>query len=369
MTGPARLLLTADAVGGVWIYALELAGALARRQVAVDLAVLGPAPAPEQRDAALRLPGVTLHETGLPLDWTASAPAILSDTSIALAALARACRADLVQVHSLALVGPAPWAMPVLAVAHSCVGTWWAAMRDRPAPDDFRWRMEAVRAGLEAADAIIAPTRAFAEMTRRVYGTQRRIDVVHNARSPAGPAGDPAEGFGILAAGRLWDEAKNIALLDRAAGSLGEIPVFAAGPLTGPNGAGIGLAAITPLGTLDSGAMAGAMASVRIFASPARYEPFGLAVLEAAQAGLPLVLADIPTFRELWDGAALFVAPDDARAWAETLGHLHARPADCSTWGGKAASRAARYSIAAFETAMMRQFRRLVAAPARASAA
>ena len=40
----------------------------------------------------------------------------------------------------------------------------------------------------------------------------------------------------------------------------------------------------------------------------ALYEPFGLAVLEAAQAGCALVLSDIPTFRELWDGAALFVA-------------------------------------------------------------
>jgi hypothetical protein len=38
-------------------------------------------------------------------------------------------------------------------------------------------------------------------------------------------------------------------------------------------------------------------------------EPFGLAVLEAAQAGCPLVLSDLPGFRELWDGAALFRRP------------------------------------------------------------
>ena len=33
-------------------------------------------------------------------------------------------------------------------------------------------------------------------------------------------------------------------------------------------------------------------------------------MLEAAQAGCALVLGDIPTLRELWDGAAIFVSPD-----------------------------------------------------------
>ena len=56
------------------------------------------------------------------------------------------------------------------------------------------------------------------------------------------------------------------------------------------------------------------MARTAVFVSPALYEPFGLAVLEAAQAGCALVLSDIPTFRELWDGVALFVAPVIARA-------------------------------------------------------
>ena len=51
-----------------------------------------------------------------------------------------------------------------------------------------------------------------------------------------------------------------------------------------------------------------------IYALPARYEPFRLEVLEAAAPGCALVLGDIASLRELWDGAALFVAPDDDRA-------------------------------------------------------
>ena len=56
-----------------------------------------------------------------------------------------------------------------------------------------------------------------------------------------------------------------------------------------------------------------------IFVSVSRYEPFGLAVLEAAHAGCALVLSDIPTFRELWQGAASFVIA--AGSAAATEGH------------------------------------------------
>jgi glycosyltransferase involved in cell wall biosynthesis len=43
---------------------------------------------------------------------------------------------------------------------------------------------------------------------------------------------------------------------------------------------------------------------------PARYEPFGLSVLEAALAGCALVLGDIPSLREVWTDAAFFVPPN-----------------------------------------------------------
>ncbi|WP_243688744.1 glycosyltransferase [Geotalea toluenoxydans] len=55
---------------------------------------------------------------------------------------------------------------------------------------------------------------------------------------------------------------------------------------------------------------------------PARYEPFGLTVLEAALSGCALVLGDIPSLRELWEGAAVFVPPDDANALADVLQSL-----------------------------------------------
>jgi glycogen synthase len=76
------------------------------------------------------------------------------------------------------------------------------------------------------------------------------------------------------------------------------------------------------LGQLSPDAVAARLRRASIYAFPARYEPFGLSVLEAALAGCALVLGDLPTLRELWDGAAVFVPsdqPEDLRLALEGL--------------------------------------------------
>jgi len=62
--------------------------------------------------------------------------------------------------------------------------------------------------------------------------------------------------------------------------------------------------------------------SAAIFALPARYEPFGLSALEAGLAGCALVLGDIPSLREVWGDAAVFVPPDQPDALAQVLQRL-----------------------------------------------
>ena len=102
-----------------------------------------------------------------------------------------------------------------------------------------------------------------------------------------------------------------------------------------------------------------------VFVSPALYEPFGLAVLEAAQAGCALVLADIPTFRELWDGAALFVPPSDDRAIAATLSTITADTALRTRMAAAAERRAADYTIGKSADALAALMRWLLTEPQR----
>jgi glycosyltransferase involved in cell wall biosynthesis len=65
-----------------------------------------------------------------------------------------------------------------------------------------------------------------------------------------------------------------------------------------------------------------AFARAAVFAAPARYEPFGLGPLEAARARCALVLGDIPSLREVWGDAALFVDPSDDDALAAAIRRL-----------------------------------------------
>lgn len=342
-----RILLTGDAQGGVWRYNLELAHGLLERGVGAVLALMGPPASPAQR-AEARAIGLELIETGLPLDWTAAEPDALRAAGAALAGLAGRLRVDRVHLHAPALAAEVAWAVPVVVVAHSDVGTWWQAVHGGRIPADLAWHATATALGLAEADAVIAPSRAFADMLERLYRPERPIRVIHDGLASR-PQPPRPRVSGVLIAGRLWDSGKNVELLDRVAPKLG-VPVVAAGPLDGPHGESAAFAALHCLGTLAHDDIVEQMAGCTVFASAARYEPFGLAVLEAAQAGLALALSDIPTHRELWDGAALFFHPEDAGGAGDALRRLLAAPEPYAT---RAAERAARYSAEAMVKATL----------------
>jgi glycosyltransferase involved in cell wall biosynthesis len=236
----------------------------------------------------------------------------------AISALAVRRHADLIQINQPALAAlPGPSGIPRIVVAHSCVETWWRALREGPAPAAFAWQTDLVGRGLRGADAVVCPSHAFSAAVAAAYGLPRPPAVVLNGRSALASASGALHDF-ALTCGRLWDEAKNVATLDRAAALLG-VPFKAAGPLAGPHGERVELHHLHALGRVEPQTLAGCLGARPVFVSAARYEPFGLAVLEAAQAGCPLVLSDIPTHRELWDGAASFVDPLDATAFARAI--------------------------------------------------
>jgi glycosyltransferase involved in cell wall biosynthesis len=314
-----RILLTTDAVGGIWRYSIELARGLADRRVKVVLAVLGPRPTVFQHREVFASPGVTLVVTGLPLDWLAETETEIESAAQALAALAGEVCADTVQLHAPALVGHANWPAPVVAVAHSCVGTWWSAVHGGVLPPDLAWRSRATAVGTERANYLLAPSRSFADALRAYYPSSRPIEVVLNGR--ARMLGHGPRRAHALTAGRLWDEGKNVAAMDAAARVLHR-PVYAAGPLCGPNGARLTCSHLQMLGPLNEAALADEYARAAVFVSTALYEPFGLAVLEAAQGGCALLLSDIPTFRELWQDVAIFIPPRDPDRIAYELDRL-----------------------------------------------
>ena len=83
------------------------------------------------------------------------------------------------------------------------------------------------------------------------------------------------------------------------------------------------------LGTVSEADLGGWYRAADAFAFPSVKEGFGLVVLEALAAGLPVVASDIPVFAEyLRDGeSALLVPPNDPAALAGALGRLAGDPA------------------------------------------
>lgn len=360
-----RLLLTTDAVGGVWTYSLDLARALADLDdVVVFLAVLGPRPTVSQLDEAAAVPGLQLIATGLPLDWTAKDEPAVREAAWLLAALASEVGADSVQLHTPALA-ICPYPCPVVSVVHSCVATWWASVRHGSLPTDLAWRAGLAREGLRRSDRVIAPTRAFAAEVQRTYGLRSAPEAVHNGRALDSPTSEPVDA--ALTAGRLWDEGKNVAAFDRAA-ALSHVPFLAAGPLAGPEGGAVTLSAAEAMGKLSSETLRELLGRRPVFVSAAIYEPFGLSVLEAARAGCALVLADRPGFRELWREAALFVDAHDAPAIAAAVERLIALPALRDELGGAAMARASDFTAERMGSAMLAIHRDLAAVAERVAA-
>jgi glycosyltransferase involved in cell wall biosynthesis len=221
--------------------------------------------------------------------------------------------------------GALPFRAPKVVVGHSCVLSWWQAVKQEPAPAEWSLYANKVRAGLQAADVVISPSRMMLDALITHYGPFARSKVIANGRDPAAFKPAAKEPI-ILTAGRLWDEAKNIAAL---ASISSDIPwnIYIAGDDRHPNGKTVKHKNLCPLGRLPADLLAKWMAKAAIFASPARYEPFGLSALEAGLSGCSLVLGNIPSLREIWNGAALFVSPNDPEELKFTLDALIRNPA------------------------------------------
>ncbi|WP_433929020.1 glycosyltransferase family 4 protein [Sorangium cellulosum] len=338
------VLMTADTVGGVFSYAIELARALAAHGVRTSLATMGGPLSAPQREAAGSVPGLALFESSYRLEWMDDPWDDVARAGDWLLDLEERVRPDVVHLNGYAH-GALGFRAPKLVVAHSCVLSWWSAVLGGEAPPQYdRYRREVAR-GLAAASAVVAPTRAMLDALLRHHGAlspSTRAAVIPNAADPDRFAPQPKEAF-LLAVGRLWDQAKNIAALGEVAPHL-PWPIRVAGNDVHPGGGSRPIPSLEHLGVLSPSGVAGALARASIYAHPARYEPFGLSVLEAALSGCALVLGDIPSLREIWRDAALYVDPGDADALRRALQALIDDPGARQEMASRARARALDFS-------------------------
>ena len=321
---PRRVLMTADAVGGVWTYVLELARALGKYGIEVAIATMGPEPSPAQREEAAAIPNVDLFKSNYKLEWMQHAKGDVRAAGEWLLSLEKRLRPDVVHLNGYAHAALS-WRSPKLVIGHSCLLSWWRACRNGEPPSEWNEYKSMVQRGLRAADLVVAPTRSMLNSLDANYSTavKGKGIVIPNGLD-VGSLTPALKAKFVLAAGRLWDEAKNI---DTLAGVAWELPwaVCLAGQEKNVDGADVKLTLrenCYALGNLPRETLRYWYACASIYVLPARYEPFGLTILEAALSGCALVLGGIDSLKENWAQAAVFINPADRIALKEILVEL-----------------------------------------------
>ena len=342
---PFKILMTADAVGGVWQYCVDLAAGLAGYGCEVIIATSGPRPSPTQQDQVRAIPGAKLIESDYALEWMPNSWDAVDQAGSWLTTLDAQFNPQIIHLNGYAHAG-IEWRKPVIVAAHSCVYSWWRAVHGCSPGSEWSKYKRRVTAGLRAADIVVAPSCAMALAIEAEYGAcGEKTRVIYNFSRAPRSRNRKKEPF-CLAVGRLWDPAKNVALLERLSPNNIGWQIRLAGREHGPENSTVSVKSLHFLGPLSHNDVLDEMSRAAIYLHPALYEPFGLSILEAARNRCCLLLSDIPSLRELWEGAAVFVDPRDPDRWSSELHRLIKDPGKRNELAWLAYSHAARYGAA-----------------------
>jgi glycogen synthase len=356
MKGNLKIMMTADTIGGVWTYTIDLCRALQQFPVEIHLLTMGAFPTKAQHLQLNELNNVFLYESNFKLEWMENPWRDVEKAREWISRIYLKVKPDIMHFNNYAQAAQF-WNVPTVTVLHSCVQTWWQAVKGERAPESWDPYAKVVRKALVKSDAVVAPTIAMLRQAKEIYGEINNSSIIYNGSYHASPI-QKKEPF-IFCAGRLWDEAKNIQLLADIADRL-SWPVYIAG--SNIDSKKTDQANVHFLGQLSPEEMKDQLARASIFVMPATYEPFGLAVLEAAKSGCALVLSNINSLREIWDSAAVYIDPKDPEAAIDSLEQLINNETLRAMMGQKALEKSTVYSAEEMGKNYHRLYRQLVEA-------
>ncbi|HUI84825.1 MAG TPA: glycosyltransferase family 4 protein [Candidatus Binatia bacterium] len=319
-----RVLVTADTVGGVWTYTRELVTGLVRRGLHVILVSFGQIPEPRQLAWTEGLRNLDYRPTAFRLEWMQdSAEDIAASSEYLLSVISETCP-DLLHLNQFCY-GALPVEVPKIVVAHSDVVSWWVGVHGSQPPHSawMAWYRDTVQRGLDGATTVLAPSRWMLSQIERYYGPREDSGVIYNGRSPQyfNPHGDKDD-F-VLTVGRLWDPAKQVALVTHHDCGW---PVVIAGETQHPDQAYrsetrpvVCEGMLELKGRQSEPQLHSLFSAAAIYVATSRYEPFGLAPLEAALSRCAIVANDIPSLRELWGETACYFRTNDAASLRDTI--------------------------------------------------
>ncbi len=304
-----RVLITTDTVGGVWTFTHELAAGLLQCGCPVTMVSFGREPSAAQveqsaelsRDYAGRFRCIP---TDIPLEWMKNNERVFEEGARVLYREMQRFSPDLIHSSQFCF-GAIRSHVPHIITAHSDVLSWARACRATALPESdwMRKYVSMVQAGLLACDALVAPTEWMLHALKTSFTIPGEGFVIPNGRDIAADFEGVRE-VRAVTAGRLWDEAKDVRLLESVRSPM---PIVVAGDAREDRQALSGAIADAHFaGQLSEPEMIDLLQSSSVYLCLSRYEPFGLAPLEAALCGCAVVARDIGSLREVWGESAIF---------------------------------------------------------------
>ena len=326
-----HVLVTADSLSGSWAYARELVTGLVTRGVRVTLVSFGEIPLPEQTAWMDHLHGLDYRPTAFHLEWMQDAKEDLPESSAFLCELVRELRPDLLHLNQFCY-GNLPVDVPRVVMAHGDLITWSHAVHNHASHSErsLKWYRNTVLAGLAGADAVVAPSEWMLDRISEYYRRPQRGEVIYPGRNPIFFNPYISKDDCVLAVGRMVDAGKQVFLLTQQPYS---VPVCIVGaehtvptpriPIRADVKVATDQTSVAIRGPQTEAQLHALYSRASIYAATARYDPLGMAALDGAFSRCAIVANDIPSFREIWGGAALYFRTNDAASLAENISRLN----------------------------------------------
>lgn len=361
-----HILMTADTIGGVWTYTRELVTQLLRRGARVTLVSFGEIPTSAQLEWIEGLAQVSLHPTAFRLEWMQDAQSDLEQSAALLKDIIAEAKPDILHFNQF-YYGGIDCDLPRIVVAHSDVVSWWVAVHEAEPPDNdwIRTYRENVVHGLAGADIVVAPTQWMLDEVRSHYGEPREKAVIYNGRDPGLFSPSKQKEPYAISVGRLWDAGKQATFLLQSDLPLETILV---GSEQSPSGA---VASAQSAGQFPRLKLKGPQTEDQlrelfsrsaIYIATSRYEPFGLAPLEAALSRCAILANDIASLREIWEDDVVYFERNNPQSLLLAIHELASNSSRLGEYAERAFERArSRYTSEKMAEEYLNLYRSLVA--------
>lgn len=316
--------------GGTGRYALEVAAALAQG---------APAGARVQGWTAWHADTSAAQVPGLPVPRRLPLPRRLLTAAWERGRGPSLSGADL--VHAPTPLFPPRAGRPLVVTVHDTV-PW--THPETLTPRGVRWHRSVITRAAREADAIVVPTQAVADdLVRHVSLRQPPVVVGEGASAALTPGSDgdaraaaldlprgdylvtlatlePRKGLDVLLRALAAPGAPQVPLLVVGQAGWGAVDVDALATESGV------APRVRLMGRLSDPDLAVVLSGAAALVAPSRAEGFGLPVLEAMTAGVPVVSSDAPALAEVGGGATTTVPVGDSAALGAALGELLSSP-------------------------------------------